>query len=83
MSLPFAEQLFAALLFASLAPGDFGLYQLSRGFFWQGLLALLIWAGAFVWLAIVLHRRKLVRLWISIGAALLVVGAASAMLFEY
>ncbi len=70
--LPFVEQIFVAVLFGLLAPGAWGIYLLSRGRILSGVAVLAIWAIAFGWLALFLHRRNLVRLWISVPSAALV-----------
>ena|SRR5882672_1636405 len=82
MLLPFAEQLFVAVLLGLLAPGAWGVYLLSRGGLFPGVLVLVVWAAAFGWLALFLHRRNRVRLWVSVSSATLVLIACVVAFFS-
>ena len=71
MMLPFAEQLFSFILFVLLAPSVIGIFLIYLGELAYGFALLSIWIVVFVWFAIFIDRKKIVRLWISIPLALL------------
>ena len=80
--LPFAEQLFYIILFVLLAPSVLGIFLIYLGKLAYGFVVLSIWVAAFAWFASFIDRKKIVRLWISIPLALLVVFGAIYVFFS-
>jgi hypothetical protein len=82
LMLPFAEQVFCLILFVVLAPSVWGIYLLYRGHLLFGFSVLSLWTIAFARFAIFVNHKKLVRFWISIPVALLVVFSAIYVFFS-
>ena len=72
MRRPFAAQLFALLVVALFVPAFSAIWLLKRGTFTYGAGLLLGWSILFCALAVLLHNRHVMRIWISMPSALLV-----------
>jgi len=70
--IPFIEQILTLLIFLLLAPAVWGFYEIYKGNLGFGVLILITWLFLFIALALYLHRRKTVRLLISLPFAVLV-----------
>jgi len=79
---PFAEQVFVLALLVLLVPGGWSIYLLSRGQVIVGVLVLVLWAALFGGLALFLHKRMNIRLWVSVPSALLVLVACVVAFFS-
>ena len=79
---PFAEQVFVLALLVLLVPGGWSIYLLSRGQVIVGVLVLVLWAALFGGLALFLHKRMNMRLWVSVPSALLVLVACVVSFFS-
>jgi len=79
---PFAEQVFVVTLFILLAPGIWSIYLLSRGQVINGVIILALWAALFGWLAVFLHKRMRIRLWVSVPSAIFVLVACIVVFFS-
>jgi hypothetical protein len=76
MLFPFLEQIFCLVVFASVAPAIWALFELSRGHITTAIISFCIWLVFFTWLALVLHRRRKVHFLISLLGAGIVLLAA-------
>lgn len=73
--LPF-EQLAVAVLFGTMAPALWALYDLSRGNMTRAVLVFGVWLVLFTWLSFVLHKRRKAHFLFSFfGATIVLVGA--------
>jgi len=79
---PFAKEVFLLTFLILLAPGGWSMYLLSRGQVITGVLVLVLWAALFGWLAVFLHKRLTIRLWVSVPSALLVLVACVVAFFS-
>jgi len=70
--IPFIEQILTACFFLLLAPAGWGFYEIYKGHVGFGTILLACWTFLFITFSIYLHRRKTVRLFISLPLALLV-----------
>lgn len=73
--LPFVEQLFVVAVFLLIGPGAWGAYLIARGSWSTGAAVLLAWILVYGLVAYVLNRNSVIRLWISVPSAALVVVA--------
>jgi len=79
---PFAEQVLVLVLLILLAPGGWSIYLLSHGHAIEGVVVLALWAAVFGWLAVFLHKRMRIRLWVSVSSAILVLVACVVAFFS-
>ena len=71
--LPF-EQLAVVVLFGTLAPALWALYDLSNGNIIRAVLVFGVWLVLFTWLALVLHKRRKAHFLFSFLGAATVLG---------
>ena len=80
--LPFVDHILVVLLMAVLAPGVWAVSLLARKELFQGGVLLAAWGALYCGLAYAGHKRGIVRLWFSIGGGVVVLAAASLVLFH-
>lgn len=70
--IPFIEQILTLCIALLLAPAGWAFYEIYKGHIGFGIFLLASWILLFTIFALYLHRRKTVRLFISLPPALLV-----------
>ena len=79
---PFTEQVLVLVFLVLLAPGGWSIYLLSHGQAIGGVVVLAVWTALFGWLAVFLHKRMRIRLWVSVSSAILVLVACVVAFFS-
>jgi len=70
--IPFIEQIIGVSLFTVLAPGIWGLYEISLGNVSYGIISLSVFFVLFIPCAIYLDRHKKIRLLITFPSAMVI-----------
>jgi hypothetical protein len=74
---PFMDQILLLACFLIIAPAILGIYQISLGRYFYGVLLIFVWGLLFFPLCRFLDRRKIARVFITLpGAAIILVMAA-------
>ena len=68
----FGERLLIACVLASIAPGAYSIWLFRKSDYWAGLLIGVAWLLFFLLLATTMHRKGIVRLGLSLTAAVAV-----------
>jgi hypothetical protein len=78
----FGEQLLVAAVIVTIAPAAYAIWLLRRSEYWVGSLILIAWLPLFLLLAIKMHRKGIVRIWLSLSATAAVLLAVTIVVFE-
>jgi hypothetical protein len=78
----FGEQLLVAGVIVTMAPGAYAIWLLRKSEYWTGTLIALAWLPLFLFLTITMHRKGIVRIWVSLSATAAVLLAFSIVIFE-
>jgi hypothetical protein len=72
LHLPFIDEILLLVCFLIIAPAIWGIYQISLGSYFYGVLLIFAWGLLFLPLCRFLNRRKIARLFITLpGSALI------------
>jgi hypothetical protein len=78
----FGEQLLVAGVIAMIAPGAYVIWLLRDSKYWTGSLIALAWLPLFLFLVITMHRKGIVRIWVSLSATAAVLLAFTIVIIE-
>jgi len=82
LSFMFGEQLLVAAVIVTIAPAAYAIWLLEQSDYWAGSLILVVWFPLFLLLAITMHRKGIVRIWLSLSATAAVLLAVTIVVFE-
>jgi hypothetical protein len=78
----FGEQLLVAGVIAMIAPGAYVIWLLRDSEYWTAFLIGVAWLLLFLFLVITMHRKGIVRIWLSLSATAAVLLAFSIFISE-
>jgi hypothetical protein len=78
----FGEQLLVTGVIAMIAPGAYVIWLLRDSKYWTAFLIGVAWLPLFLFLVITMHRKGIVRIWVSLSATAAVLLAFTIVIFE-
>jgi hypothetical protein len=78
----FGERLLVAGVIVTITPAAYAIWLLRRSEYWTGSLILVAWFPLFLRLITTMHRKSIVRIWLSLSATAAVLLAFTIAIVE-